>query len=208
MTQYCTLRTHKILMATQEVVAQIQKLNPDYVFPEGNTSEPEIEKRSQVRLQTILLIMKLTNTRTRVILFAKLVDLALWMYEPPTGREITFAPQGIMCVMWAQGLARALKSLALLAMLSSFATTTGTLFHLGAPTQLITSTTSSELAHGQSTALLVPSGLVALLGLSIWSEGNSSILTTTMLLLLKTLASLFIVYIMHIHIGAGETTRK
>ncbi|KAK2934910.1 hypothetical protein FoTM2_006157 [Fusarium oxysporum f. sp. vasinfectum] len=31
----------------EEVVAQIQKLNPDYVFPEGNTSEPEIEKRSQ-----------------------------------------------------------------------------------------------------------------------------------------------------------------
>ncbi|KAM5383049.1 hypothetical protein ACJA88_003582 [Fusarium oxysporum] len=76
----------------EEVVAQIQKLNPDYVFPEGNTSEPEIEKRSQVRLQTILLIMKLTNTRTGAILFAKLVDLVLWMYEPPTGREITFAP--------------------------------------------------------------------------------------------------------------------
>ncbi|EWZ90776.1 hypothetical protein NW765_016077 [Fusarium oxysporum] len=34
----------------EEVVAQIQKLNPDYVFLEGNTSEPEIGKRSQVRL--------------------------------------------------------------------------------------------------------------------------------------------------------------
>ncbi|KAF4958962.1 hypothetical protein FGADI_2041 [Fusarium gaditjirri] len=31
----------------EEIVAQMKKLNPDYEFPEGNTTETEIDKRSQ-----------------------------------------------------------------------------------------------------------------------------------------------------------------
>lgn len=178
------------------------------MFPEDNANEAEIEKRSQVGPQIIIAIIQTTNIQTRVILFAKLVALELWTYGLLTGKGTTFARSGTTCAMLAQDLARALRSPALLAMPSSFATTTVTRFRLGAPTSLITSTTSSQLALGQSTAPLALSGLALLLGLFRWSEGNNSILTTTMSLLRKTLANLFVVYVMRAHVMMNALLRR